>query len=186
MAFETCGDVRRRAPAALCPHRPRGSRLALRANATALLGTGAHGRTRFVAVGHSAQTRGRELVYEARWRAPPRYLRCSSRPHGAGAGTGQPGLVAAAGARRRNGRPKPRPVPAPAPASAPAPVSVSAPVSAPAPAPAPKRSPRPSSNGFRRRSTVLPPHQSPSSQQAPGGSSVWRVCPAGARNQTWR
>jgi len=40
--------------------------LALRANCTALLGTGAHGRTRSAACGRAAQTSGRELVDEAR------------------------------------------------------------------------------------------------------------------------
>jgi len=51
---------------ALRRNRPRVSRSSLRADCNALLGVGAHGRTRCAACARSAQTSGRESEYEAR------------------------------------------------------------------------------------------------------------------------
>ena len=87
-------------PPALCPHRPQCSPSALRADSTALLAAGAHGRTRCAACGRSARTAAVSQKTKRAARAAPAAALLVATPRGrwghrAGGGRGsQPGLAA--------------------------------------------------------------------------------------------
>ncbi len=165
---EECSSCERRGTSPGCPalSSAPGPRSALRADCTALLAAGAHGRTRSAAYGRYAQTCGRELDERSALRAPPPLLRCSSRPFiGADTDAGQPGLVATTVGRRRGEDPGRFAV-----ASLPWP---------------PRR--RFHSEGAVSIRGGNPAPRSGFSQPCEDGGSEWWLRPAGAGNKTrWR